>query len=89
MKDKSIQKEIHYGVCEILLDKALVGERWSYGDWATAILKYLDSKGCVLKVDRELPLSFTGFPPIPYTASEYREKIIEAGYVATERLIEE
>ena len=79
------QQEIQEGLEELM--RSAVGSSWA-GLETDNILNYLHSKGVVIKVDRELPLS--PMPPTPGDALIYRTQkdMLKAGYVAVEELIE-
>uniref|UniRef100_A0A6M3LRP6 Uncharacterized protein n=1 Tax=viral metagenome TaxID=1070528 RepID=A0A6M3LRP6_9ZZZZ len=61
------------------------------GNVASTLLDYLRSQGVVIKVDRELPETPRGDPYDDYCNGyiQAQEDMLEAGYVATESLIEE
>lgn len=82
--------------------QTIFGSYFSESDcksFATIAIKYLHSQGVVLKVDRELPQIIRGLAKeIEYEPSlTYEDRIVEgvlnrmlkAGYVATEPLVEE
>lgn len=97
--DKSIQEEIRENVAIKVFDWDYEGintwaqnciGRGAYYDLADKILKYLDSKGAVIKVDRELPEYHRGKEATCGESCHFWEQqnMLESGYVATERMVE-
>ncbi len=96
------QEEIREGLKDILFpDQEDIEGEWGMGDKdeatlksyirADEILRYLDMKGVVIKVKRELPVKIEGQENMHYCAGYYNacQRMIESGYIATESLIEE
>ena len=93
------QKEIREGMAGII--RSGVCQDFAGVDIGTTpqdIMEYLHSQGCVLKVDRELPLIDTWYDKIDdkdwtreliYQDGQIKGRNDKAGYVAVEPLIEE